>query len=73
MLRHPPPSIMNETDILYGFIDWLSTCPNRVYEIGGANPQGHIHTALAVFCKENNLPELSDDWQDKIKKPDHFF
>ena len=64
---------MTTTDVLYGFVFWLAECPNRVYEIGKANPKGHIHTALAMFCKENGLPELSDNWQEKIKKPEHYF
>ena len=66
-------SEVNVTDYIYGFIFWLSESPNRVYKIGGAETQAHHHTALAKFCEENNLPQLSDDWQDKIKKPDHFF
>lgn len=64
---------MNPTDVLYGFVFWLSECPNRVFEIGAANPQGHIHEALAKFCEENNLPPLTDNWQEKTKKPSHYF
>lgn len=71
-MRHAPSNI-NPTDYIYGFIFWLSESPNRVYKIGGAESQTHHHTALARFCEENNLPQLSDDWQDKVKKPDHFF
>ncbi len=63
----------NPTDYIYGFIFWLSECPNRVFEIGQAKQHGDIHKALAMYCEENELPQLSDDWQDKIKKPDHFF
>jgi len=63
--------LRNPTDILYGFVFWLSECPNRVYEIGRAVLQGHIHKELAKFCKENDLPPLSDDWQEKTKKPDY--
>lgn len=63
--------VLSTTDVLYGFVQWLSECPNRLYEIGQANPQGHIHKALAVFCEENKLPQLSDNWQDKTKKPSH--
>ena len=61
------------TDVLYGFVFWLAECPSRTYEIGKAVPHGHIHMALARFCKENNLPELSDNWQAKTKKPSHIF
>ena len=65
--------MVNPTDYIYGFMTWLSESPNRVYRIGGAETQTHHHTALAIYCKENNLPDLSDGWLDKIKLPPHNF
>lgn len=69
-IETPEPTV---TDFLYGFVFWLAECPNRVYRIGQADnrPNAHIHTALAKFCEENDLPQLSDKWQEKTKKPSH--
>jgi hypothetical protein len=60
------------TDALYAFITWLSVSPNRVYRIGGSEESRRVTAALSRFCTENNLPSLSEDWENKFKYPTHF-
>jgi hypothetical protein len=61
-----------QRDALYAFLTWLSVSPNRVYSIGGAAENQRAFAALSRFCEENNLPALSEDWEDKFKYPTHF-
>lgn len=63
----------NSKELLYGFVQWLSESPFRVYQIGGAVKHGHIHLALVKFCEANKLPQLRDKFLDNINKPSHSF
>lgn len=60
--------MINATQALYGFWDWITANPTREYVGGGAHG-AHVRGQLANFCEANDLPMLEDGWQLAVKYP----
>lgn len=60
--------MINATEALYGFWDWICDAPQKEL-IGGGHHGAYLRGQLANFCEVNDLPHLEDGWNNKIVFP----
>ncbi len=60
--------MVNATEALYGFWDWMCDDPLKE-SVGGGHHGAHLRGQLASFCEANDLPVLEDGWMDKVEYP----
>ena len=59
---------MNPSEAIYGFVAWLSS-QKEITQIGSTCDCAPLVEKIALFCKINNLPEVSEDWPDNLIHP----
>ena len=61
-------STLNPSEAVYGFASWLTT-RSEVTTMSSKHDSSVIAQLVERFCKENNLPPVSDQWPKSLVHP----
>jgi len=62
------PKMLNSAEAIYGFVAWLTTRDQKI-TLSAKNNASQVVELVEVFCKENNLEDVREDWTKNLKHP----
>lgn len=67
-IKYVPPKPLNASEAVYGFAAWLTTRPEKTV-LSSVDDSAIVAQLVDLFCKTNNLPDVSEDWPDNLRHP----